>query len=343
MSDARVRAYMVRAMGSTEADLALFKHRSVVAVGWSRVNLADPALQVTAALEQHLRREYPKITGKQLAAVRRFQQLRPGDLLVIPHRSKVLLAHAAEEAVYDPVAGAPLDLANQRRVRYLCDKDGPILIPRTRFSAGLQQRLRVPGSIVADLVEFADELRRFFEDPQTLWQDRLERAERQQGEEWQRRLLSNICQGRTNLQAGGLGLEGLIAHLLELDGYRVKVLGKTAFPGSADAELEASREDRFSNTRLLVQVKHHRGESGSSGATQLESIQRLPQEEYPHHQLVLVTTAEASADLVTCCQAARIKLMAGRDVARWLYERRERLALKWRTCLGISKIPQLLF
>src|SRR5690606_7001571 len=85
-------------------------------------------------------------------------------------------------------------------------------------------------------------------------------------------LLNNIRAGNTNLESGGIGLEKLVAELLRAEGYATKIFAKTAFEGTADADIEAYREDRFSSNKLLIQVKHHNGITGHHALRQLQQL-----------------------------------------------------------------------
>ncbi len=99
--------------------------------------------------------------SKKLNEVKRFKNLQEGDIVIVPFYSSVVLAIVGKEDIYSEKA-YERSLANQRKVEY-CLEDGKLmLISRKELSEGLQRRLRVRGSSVSDLFEFADELESIF-------------------------------------------------------------------------------------------------------------------------------------------------------------------------------------
>ncbi len=161
---------------------------------------------------------------------------------------------------------------------------------------------------------------------------------------WQDQLLKNIRNGKTNLEAGGRGLEKLIKCLLDLEGYKAEILSKRRFKDLGDADIEANRSDFFGDhQRLLVQVKHHSGQSDAWGAQQLTAILETEKKVFAEHRLVLVTTADASPELVEFCEQQDVILITGVELVKWIYEHIDRVPLEWRALLGISRTGEILF
>lgn len=358
MAEHEPRYYMVRAMRQTQEDFDRFFGKSVVAIGWSSIDFTQ--FKTGSDLVEELNRTYnldqtisPTTAGKCRSIVRRFKEIQAGDRIVVPYYRSIALALATETELYDETLNSPeIDQANQRRVTYKADTEGnPILIPRDSLSEGLQRRLRVPGSMVADLSEFQDELQPFFEATREDlvaqmigWKAAFAKKESDIEKEFGQTLLQNIRKGNTNLKAGGLGLQDLVRELLEAEGYKAKVLSTNAFPGLADADIRASKSDTILGTlNVLVQVKHHEGISGTWGSEQLKLIPKLKDTKWADDLLVLVTTADASEDLAKECEYSNIRLLAGDDFIAWLVTLLPQLSQDTKQMLGISKIPTLLW
>jgi restriction system protein len=172
------------------------------------------------------------------------------------------------------------------------------------------------------------------------WFAQIEKAEALRVDRFKRELLRNIRKGNTNLQAGGYGLEELVRDLLTSEGYSAQILSKRAFQGVADADVLATRSDRFGETKLLVQVKHHQGVTGTFGAEQLAEIRNATPELYQDYSLVLVSSAQASPELAAACEAEGILLVDGNELVDWIYDLLPRLDAAIRIRLGISEVPE---
>lgn len=339
--------YMVRAMSQSDAEYAIFFEQNVIAVGWSEVNFSSytDIEKLIAAVDTKYysdRKTAPQVVGKKLNEVRRFKEMRSGDYIVIPYRGAIRLARLGEGEKYDQ-STLGLDLCNQRFADYLKVDQDYLSVPRSSLSEGLQRRLRVRGTTIADLSEFGMEIEQLFQDPNASWLSHFTKVESERMVAWQDHLLKNIRNGKTNLKAGGRGLEELIKCLLDLEGYKAQILSKRRFRDLGDADIEANRSDRFEDRKLLVQVKHHSGQSDAWGAQQLTAILETEKETFAGHILVLVTTADASQELVEFCEQQDIRLINGVELVRWIYEHIDRMPLEWRASLGISRTGEILF
>ncbi len=338
---------MVRAMGQQQKEFDVFFGNSVVALGWSDIDFSKfaDAESVAAEVEaKHLsdQKYAPTSVGKWLAQVRRFKNIRSGDRILVPYYESVCLATATGAETYDPRVAKSLDLANQKAVQYTLTEDGkPLSIPRSQLSEGLQRRLSVRGSMVADLFEFKEEIEPLFGAEHIDWRARLQLSEADATKKFKSQLLQRMKAGKTNLRAGGLGLERLVKRLLELDGYKAEILAKQTFRSFGDADVQASRADRFSESKLLVQVKHHSGKSDTTAAKQLQEILNQYPAEYADFNLAVVTTAEASEELKTICAENNIVVMDGDDVVDWIFEALPNLEAEWKMKLGIISVPEL--
>lgn len=339
--------YMVRAMSQSDAEYAIFFENNVIAVGWSEVNFSSYAdieklIAAVDSLYYSDKKTASQVVGKKLNEVRRFKEMRTGDHIVVPYRGAIRLARLGDGERYDQ-SMLGLDLCNQRFADYLKLGQDYLSVPRSNLSEGLQRRLRVRGTTIADLSEFGMEIEQLFKDPNASWLSQFTKVESKRMVAWQDQLLKNIRNGKTNLKAGGRGLEELIKCLLDLEGYKAEILSKRRFKDLGDADIEANRSDFFGDRRLLVQVKHHSGQSDAWGAQQLTAILEAEKEAFAEHKLVLVTTADASSELLEFCEQQDIMLITGVELVKWIYEHIDRVPLEWRASLGISRTGEILF
>lgn len=337
--------YMIRAMGSEQEDFDVFFRNSVVAVGWSQVDFTefDSSEDLVRAVEA----EYyvdgstdSRVVGKKKNEIRRFKGIQEGDRIVVPYWSSVRLAIAQGEGKFSRQDGKTRDLANQHVVSFIPDANGAYLtVPREQLSEGLQRRLRVRGSTVADLGEFDQEVGHLFDGE--AYTSTIARVQNEQEQRFKSKLLAILQDGTSALRAGGIGLEMLVAELLRADGYVADVQAKNRFPDIADADIEATKDDHVTSTKLLVQVKHHSGESDEWGARQLSHVLEAQADLFAEYRLVLVTSGNASARLRDLCEAKDITLVTGEQVVDWVSDCLEHIGPRMRNALRISDIPQL--
>lgn len=347
MIDTERNYLMIRAMKQSEEEFSIFFGQSVVALGWSDVDFSilpnDDAVASAVESEYYSDGKCAATSvGRWLAQVRRFKNIKADDRILVPYRGSVCLAAATGTESFNQRDGKSVDLGNQKGVDYVLTPEHKVFsVARGQLSEGLQRRLSVRGNSVADLFEFKDEIDSLFTAEHFDWRARLQRAQVQATEDFKSELLARIRAGKTNLQAGGLGLERLIRDLLELDGYKAEVLPKQTFSSFGDADVQASKADRFRETKLLVQIKHHSGTSDTWAAEQLQEIVKQTPVEYADFSLGVVTTAEASEELKTMCEQNNIVLMDGEDVVEWIFESLASLSSDWKMALGIISVPEL--
>ena len=337
--------WMVRAMASQEADFKVFFEGSVVALGWSRVNFMDH-IGHTEELIAHVTKEYkydapdlwaPSV-GRQLNQIRRFMAFEPGDRVVVPYYDGVCLATVSGPRRYDKSAGQT-DLCNQIVVDYQMDvaTGQPRVIPRNALSEALQRRLRVRGSTLSDLSEFAEEIDGMFHDLDYSWTSQQAKHEESIRQQFRDELLSRMQAGTTNLRTGGIGLEHLVKELFMLEGYEARVLDKRRFK-NGDADVEAEKSDLFNRTRILAQVKHHAGVTNGWGLEQLVEIQKSGTE--PDAVLVLITSAVIPEQVKVDADLKGIQTMDGKALSEWVMAHIHRLKPETTAQLGISTVPR---
>ena len=181
--------------------------------------------------------------------VRRFKQIQQGDRIVVPYWSSVRLAIAGKEEKFSVHDSEARDLGNQHTVSFVRDTIGDYLtVPREKLPEGLQRRLRVQGSAVSDLGEFAEEVANLFRCE--AYTSTIARVQNEQDRVFRSELLAILQDGKSALRAGGIGLEKLVAKLLTTDGYHAVIQAKNRFPDFGDADIEASKDDH-----LVVVIK----------------------------------------------------------------------------------------
>lgn len=339
--------YMVRAMSQSLAEFDVFFKKSVIAVGWSKVNfssISDPEQVVKKAAEVYYSNTQAaqQVVGKKRNEIRRFKRIQSGDRILVPYWSAVRLAKDTGTELYDEADASKHDLGNQRRVDYLKDASGDILtIARDQLSEGLQRRLRVRGSTISDLSDFTKELDDLFTGQS--YQVTIDSASENLKKTFKDKLLQLLRDGSSTLQAGGRGLELLIRELLEADGYRAVVQSKNRFSDFADADIEAIRDDHTWPIKLLVQVKHHRGLTDDWGAKQLTRVLETEPDLFAEYKLVLITTGDPSPELKNFCNDRDdVSLMSGTDLVDWITDSLHMLCSETRRKLRISEVPYII-
>ena len=322
--------YMVR----THED---FVERDLVGYGWSQVDFTqyEDADAVIAAVRGQ---GYP--VGRRANQIRRFFDMQPGDVVLAPLPRSFALGIVAEDSLTYSPKDVTRDRANLRHVNFIKGEGGRALrFQRDAFKGALQSRIRLRMA-VSDLSEFRAELEKALEAKEAYsWQAELDDELQKREISFKEMLLTKIQNGETYLQAGGSGLEKLVCELLTVEGYQAEVQSKRTYEGFADADIKASKTDRFSNTELLVQVKHHRGATSTWGRDQLLEIKRL-HAEHADSTLVLVTSGtiddwQASGD-------EDVGVIDGEALVEWIVASLGRLEEKTRLSLGIGLVPTLL-
>lgn len=338
--------YMVRAMDSQQNDFKTFFENKVVGVGWSEVNFSEFDKNQVQELRQKVRsiyyskgKQHPPTVGKKLNEVKRFHLITEDDYSIVPFRNSIRLAIAKEDKLYDKNS-YDLDLANQVRVKYLMTDKDFRTIPRNALSEGLQRRLRVRGSTVSNLYEFKDEIEKIFNKENYSWTSDYEERESLEFEKVKKQLLKNIRNGLTNLKSGGIGLENLIKELFECEGYNANVLAKNHFENYGDADVYAVKSDKFQETKILIQAKHHSGYTDNWGLKQLSVLQA--NSDYEDYKFVLLTTAKIGEKVKEEAKDSDIITMDGNDFVDWIFEHLDDLSTRTKVGLGISSIPRII-
>lgn len=305
-----------------------------VGYGWSQMNFSEHSSAESLMASFHDRGIEIGRKGNQ---IRRFFNICADDLIVVPVARAILLARATGEKSFAQ------DIAygeNRVGVRFLRGEDGTVKrIPRDDLSTALETRLKIRIA-VASLDEFSDELETLYARLEAGgFSDISGQHEAENGEAveaFKKSLLKRIQQGSTFLSGGGNGLEMLVMELLKLEGYDVHRPSKRHYEGIADADIEAYRKDRFNPSKLLIQVKHHKGVTDDHGVRQLAAIDEDDAQRW------LITTAIVDEGVEALAEKDGIQIMDGDDFADWLFEHCQHLSVATRSRLGLSDAPVLL-
>lgn len=133
-------------------------------------------------------------------------------------------------------------------------------------------------------------------------------------------------------------MERLVKELLEIEGYSAKIESKNQSSGIADIDISAEKIDRFNQCRLLIQVKHHKGETSNHGLKQLIAYDTNDETDV---QKWLITTADLSDTSKQLAEDNQIRVMNGKELVNWIDESLEYLSVGTKQQLGIINVPQL--
>lgn len=303
--------------------------------GWPQVNFAEAA-NFSELMDVFARAGIQP--GRHRNQIKRFFSITKGDIVIVPLQRALALGFATGSRSYAKGVG---NGDNRIGVEYLRHQDGTVVrIHRADLPEALSTRLRIRMSVVS-LDEFKDDIYRLVDQIKSgggvSFNSHIQALEADALTKLRKNLLNNIRAGNTNLQSGGIGLEKLVAELLQAEGYATKIFAKTAFEGTADADIEAFREDRFSSNKLLIQVKHHNGITGSHALRQLQSL--VVDDDA---QKWIITTGDVEPKMVDQAESQGIGVMDGERLAEWIVERASQLEPITLNCLGLSTTPTLL-
>ncbi|CAM5203111.1 hypothetical protein OURE66S_03300 [Oligella ureolytica] len=312
--------------------------QDMIGHGWSQVNFSE----ANSLDELFSTFHEKKLTlGRRRNQIKRFFSVKEGDIVVVPLSRSIAIGHATGKKHYGQ---GITNGANRIEVNFLRHENNKsvIRIPRRKLTQALSSRLKIRMSVIY-LEEFQDEIHRLIEEittnGATQFDTRMDELESKALQELKNQLLTNIQSGKTYLESGGFGLEKLVMELLQTEGYGAKILAKTTYEGKADADILAIREDRFTSTTLLVQVKHHSGYTGFHAVRQLEAIE----DETTSLQKWVITTGSMKDELKEQAETQGINIMEGEELVDWIIKQINLLSPSTLQKLGLSSpIPMIL-
>lgn len=311
-----------------------------IGYGWAKVNFSEHknATDVISKINE----EYTNGIGRHSNSIKRFFNLENGDIVVVPLSKAVVIGIVNGKKSFDQNL-AKTKACNLVSVNFFRTNNGHILrIPRKSLTQGFESRLKVRKSNT-NLNDFKEEIARIIDSiesngaykQETYLLEKISEAE----QKFKKDLLTSITSGTTWLSAGGNGLEQLVKELLIIEGYTAAIQPKNQSTGISDIDIIASRIDRFSESNLLIQVKHHSNISGSHGLKQLIAFNDFEDME---HQKWFITTADMTDSSMDLASQNNIKVMVGFDFIDWVYENISDLSYATKQQLGIIEIPLLL-
>jgi len=311
-----------------------------IGYGWAKVNFSEHknATDVISKINE----EYTNGIGRHSNSIKRFFNLENGDIVVVPLSKAVAIGIVNGKKSFNQNL-AKTKACNLVSVNFFRTNNGHILrIPRKSLTQGFESRLKVRKSNT-NLNDFKEEIARIIDSiesngaykQETYLLEKISEAE----QKFKKDLLTSITSGTTWLSAGGNGLEQLVKELLIIEGYTAAIQPKNQSTGISDIDIIASRIDRFSESNLLIQVKHHSNISGSHGLKQLIAFSDFEDME---HQKWFITTANMTDSSMELASQNNIKVMVGADFIDWVYENISDLSYATKQQLGIIEIPLLL-
>lgn len=314
--------------------------KDFVGYGWKKVDFSK--CETVNQVIQQINDKYENGIGRKTNSVKRYYNLAKGDVVIVPLTKAIAIGIVNGNKSFD------IKLSNDKAcnlvsVSFFRTTDGHILrIPRKSITQGLESRLKFRQSNVS-LIEFKEEIERIIESiklngaykQETYILEKVDEAENK----FKQDLLQSITSGTTWLSAGGIGMEQLIKELLTIEGYTANIQAKNQTSDISDIDIVARRVDRFSESNLMIQVKHHSNISSSYGLEQLIAYKDFDDSDY---QKWFITTAKMSEKSLEIAEANNIKVMNGVELIDWIYENLNELKNSTKQSLGIIEIPVLL-
>nr|WP_313426400.1 restriction endonuclease [Moraxella sp.] len=310
-----------------------------VGYAWKKVNFSQyqSAKDVISAINN----AYTDGIGRKAKSVKRFFDLNQGDIVVVPLTKSIAIGKVEGTKFYDESLAK--DYACKLvRVNFFRDKQGNIVrIPRKDLNTNLETRLKIKTTI-ADLSDLKSEVEKVVQQLETgeayVQDSYILQKQDEAITSFKQNLLKAITKGTVKLEAGGRGLELLIAELLKLEDYQASIQAKNAFLGIADVDIIAEKSDSFATHTLLIQVKHHIGTTDSHGIKQLIAFDDRG---YENAKKILITTADISEESREMAESHDIQVINGEQLMDIIYQHIRKLSQKFKTQLGIIDIPMM--
>lgn len=284
---------------------------------------------------------YESGIGRNTNNVTRFFNLKAGDIVIVPLTKSFAIGKVVGDKFFDETYADEM-ACNLVRVEFLQVNGHVLRIARSQLSTVLQTRLRI-RTAVASLQKFKAEIDKIIEDVENngaYKQDSYYIGQVAEAiDNFKKKILFSIKKGETGLEAGGKGLEHLIEELLKLNGYSTNIEAKNKTSDKSDVDIIATKTDRFIESNLLIQVKHH---SGFTNHTGIDQLILWKNDDKINYDKWLFTSGQISDDNQTYAENNNIKLMDGDELAEWIYENVERLSIKFKQQLGIIEIPYVI-
>ncbi|MFB6330547.1 restriction endonuclease [Acinetobacter variabilis] len=309
-----------------------------IGYGWMHVNFS--AHEEIKSLIKDIIEKNGSI-GRMTNQVKNYFSLKNGDIVIVPLGKKIAIGRVLGQKYYDPLFKGGHG-ANQVTVDFFKKENKVIYIPRSKLKENLESRLKLRTTI-GDLSRFSQEIEHIIQnlndyggfDVKNSYQEKSDLYEA----EFKKELLDALWKGNTRLKAGGRGLEELVKELLEIEGYsNVYILDKKNGEGIADIDIQATSEKNPFLKDILVQVKHHRGETSKHAINQLIAYEN---ETATNAYKWVITTGHISDESKLYAEENQINIMEGEQFVDWIYTNLDKLKNITKENLGIVDMPKL--
>ncbi|HJF28034.1 MAG TPA: restriction endonuclease [Acinetobacter lwoffii] len=309
-----------------------------IGYGWKQINFASHD-NINSLIKEIIDKNGS--VGRMTNQVKNYFNLRKDDIVIVPLGRSIAIAKVIGEKLFEPSFTGGHG-ANQVRVEFFRKDNKIIRIPRSALKQNLESRLKLRTTI-GDLSRFSEEIEHLIQNMNNygsfeINNSFLEKADFYE-QEFKKDLLNAICKGNTRLKAGGRGLEDFVKELLEIEGYsQVDILDKKNGEGIADVDIQATSENNPFLKDILIQVKHHNGETGKHAINQLIAYEA---EAISNAYKWVITTGHISDESKLHAEENQINIMEGEQFVDWIYTNLNKLSRETKANLGIVEVPKL--
>ena len=309
-----------------------------IGYGWKQINFASHD-NINSLIKEIIDKNGS--IGRMTNQVKNYFNLREDDIVIVPLGKSIAIAKVIGEKLFEPLFTTGHG-ANQVRVEFFRKGNKIIRIPRSALKQNLESRLKLRTTI-GDLSRFSKEIEHLIENLNNYgdfeinnsFQEKVDFYE----QEFKKDLLNAICKGNTRLKAGGRGLEEFVKELLEIEGYsQVDILDKKNGEGIADVDIQATSENNPFLKDILIQVKHHNGETSKHAINQLIAYEA---EATSNAYKWVITTGHISDESKLHAEENQINIMEGEQFVDWIYTNLNKLSRETKANLGIVDVPKL--
>lgn len=309
-----------------------------IGYGWKQINFSTHN-NVNSLIKDII--EKNGSIGRMTNQVKNYFNLKQDDIVIVPLGKSIAIAKVLGEKFFEPSFTGGHG-ANQIKVEFFRKDNKIIRIPRSTLKQNLESRLKLRTTI-GDLSRFYEEIEHLIQNLNNYGNFEINNSFQEKAgfyeQEFKKELLNAICKGNTRLKAGGRGLEELVKELLKIEGYsQVDILDKKNGEGIADVDIQATSENNPFLKDIIVQVKHHNGETSNHAINQLIAYEA---EATSNAYKWVITTGHISDESKLYAEENQINIMEGEQFVDWIYTNLDKLKRTTKESLGIVDVPKL--
>lgn len=309
-----------------------------IGYGWKQINFSTHN-NVNSLIKDII--EKNGSIGRMTNQVKNYFNLKQDDIVIVPLGKSIAIAKVLGEKFFEPSFTGGHG-ANQIKVEFFRKDNKIIRIPRSTLKQNLERRLKLRTTI-GDLSRFYEEIEHLIQNLNNYGNFEINNSFQEKAgfyeQEFKKELLNAICKGNTRLKAGGRGLEELVKELLKIEGYsQVDILDKKNGEGIADVDIQATSENNPFLKDIIVQVKHHNGETSNHAINQLIAYEA---EATSNAYKWVITTGHISDESKLYAEENQINIMEGEQFVDWIYTNLDKLKRTTKESLGIVDVPKL--